>query len=411
MKLQPNLRLGPFSSGAALSLDFMSGTLDPRITFARASTATFVGSDGLIQSAAIDTPRFDYDPVTLAAKGLLIEEARTNLLTYSEQFDNAAWTKAEATVSANSSAAPDGTNTADKLIPNVATLSGRVVQAFAGSIGATYTLSAYAKQAEFTNFRLYSDDGSANSASVSYNLATGAVTTAAAPTGTWTSVSATATSVGNGWWRFTLTWTATSAAPTRVALWCRDTGDGTSGIFIWGAQLEAGSFATSYIPTVASQVTRSADVATMTGTNFSSWYNQTQGTFVVSADTAKPTTLAAVSEIISANDNTTNNRITTRFASSTVDGIVVVSGAAVAAISTAYTAGAVTKIALGSAANDFAFAVAGSLIGTDTAGAMPAVTKLDIGNLTGFNFLNGHIRQITYYNTRLPNATLQVLTA
>lgn len=171
---------------------------------------------------------------------------RRNLLTFTEQFDNAAWTKSNSTVTANATTSPDGTVDADKLIPSAAATDGRVIQAFAGTIGATYTLSVYAKQGEFTNCRLYSDDGGSNSASVSYNLSTGAVSTAAAVTGTWTSVSTTVTSAGNGWFRLTLTWTATSAAPTRATFWCRDTGDGTSGIFLWGAQLEVGSTATAY---------------------------------------------------------------------------------------------------------------------------------------------------------------------
>ena len=86
----------------SLYLDLLAGTpLDSRVTFTRSTTATFIGSNGLIQIAAIDAPRFDYNPVTLAAKGLLTEEQRTNSVLYSEQFDNAAWTKVATTVSAN----------------------------------------------------------------------------------------------------------------------------------------------------------------------------------------------------------------------------------------------------------------------------------------------------------------------
>jgi hypothetical protein len=170
-----------------------------------------------------------------------------NLLTRTEEFDNASWFKTASTVTANAAVSPDGTADAEKLIPDAASISGRVIQAFTGSAGATYTLSLFAKQAEFTNCRLFADDSGTNIASVSYNLSTGAVSTAAAIAGgVWTGVSSTITAAGNGWWRITLTWTATSVAPTRVSYWCRDTGDGTSGIFIWGAQLETGSTATAY---------------------------------------------------------------------------------------------------------------------------------------------------------------------
>ena len=110
----------------SLNLNFQGGKLDSRVTFARSTTGTFVGSDGLIQTAAINTPRFDYDPVTLACKGLLIEEQRVNLLTYSDDFSNAAWTKTNATVTANAVAAPDGTTTADTLTASGA--NGTLIQ-------------------------------------------------------------------------------------------------------------------------------------------------------------------------------------------------------------------------------------------------------------------------------------------
>ena len=83
------------------------------ITFTRSTTATFVGSNGLIQSAAINAPRFDFDPVTLAPLGFLIEEQRVNLLLYSAEFDNAAWAKTNTTITANATTSPDGTANAD----------------------------------------------------------------------------------------------------------------------------------------------------------------------------------------------------------------------------------------------------------------------------------------------------------
>ena len=102
-----------FSQYKALT-DSVSGT--NLITFSRASTGTYVDSDGLIKTAVADAPRFDHDPVTGESLGLLIEEERTNLFTYSEEFDDATWLKSNATVTANDAVAPDGTSTADKLI-------------------------------------------------------------------------------------------------------------------------------------------------------------------------------------------------------------------------------------------------------------------------------------------------------
>ncbi len=113
-----------------LLLDFANSlTVDPRITFTRASTATYFDAAGVLSSAANNVPRIDYDPETLICKGLLIEEARTNLLTYSEQFDNAAWIKSNANISVTStnSTSPDGTASADTVTIST---GGRIVESF-----------------------------------------------------------------------------------------------------------------------------------------------------------------------------------------------------------------------------------------------------------------------------------------
>lgn len=174
---------------------------------------------------------------------------RRNLLTVPTMFDDAAWVKTNATVTANTSAAPDGTTTADKLIPALAATDGRVIQTVTGgAAGVTYTFSAYGKAVDsgFADFRLYVDDSASNSARVSYNILTGVVTSSAVTTGTWTAASSTITDVGNGWYRVTITFTTTAAALTRAMVWCRDAGNATNGILLWGAQLETGSTATAF---------------------------------------------------------------------------------------------------------------------------------------------------------------------
>ena len=108
----------------ALDLNFArQKRLDSRVTFTRASTGTYVGSDGLIKTAASGEARFDHDPETGESLGLLVEESRTNLLRYSEEFNNAPWRKYNTTVSSNTATAPDGTSTADKLIASATTAS------------------------------------------------------------------------------------------------------------------------------------------------------------------------------------------------------------------------------------------------------------------------------------------------
>ena len=404
-----SLRIG---GRPAMFLNFIgTNSLDSRVTFTRATTATFVGSNGLIQTAAIDAPRFDYDPVTLAPKGLLIEEARTNLVLYSAQFDNAAWVTLNATVTANATTAPDGTSTADFIVPDTTNNQHGVYQSTVAALGTTYTHSVYAKAGGYN--WLYMTEGNNVTAQASFNLANGTLGTVSG-TG---SPSATITAVGNGWYRCTLTLTPILTAQN---MQCRPAnadgggayiGNGTSGIFVWGANLEAGAFATSYIPTTLLAVTRNADNASMTGTNFSSWYSQTQGTFVFVGTSF---TIPAFSYFLLANDGSFSNRFGLYSSASSVAGFIVSSGATQMEITASpLVVNVPFKMAVAAQSNDGNFSFNGSIGTTDTTITMPAVDRLSIG--AGFvgagEYINGHIRQIAYYNTRLPNTTLQALTA
>jgi hypothetical protein len=360
-------------------------------------------------------PRFDYDPVTLAPRGLLIEEQRTNLLVRSEEFDNAAWTKHRATVTANAALSPDGTVDADKLVEDsTASNTHACSQGFSGTSGTSYTLSIYAKAAErswvalqFTS-NIFAD---ALARTAFINLSTGAVgTTSGSPT-------ITVANARDGWWRITMTVaaTATSASAAVFVYACTAdnaasyTGNGTSGIFVWGAQLEAGAFATSYIPTVASQVTRTADTAAITGANFSPWYNPVEGTLLVEASSFV-NTAAAVN--LAASLGSINNRNFTFLYNGAWGGSTVTGGTQVSDLQTAgtYTRNVPAKVAYAYRANDFAASVNGAAANTDAMGAVPAADTLLIGSGVN-NPINGHIRSIRYYPTRLTNAQLQALTA
>ena len=275
----------------SLLLDFANVKgLDPRITFTRASGATYYDVDGLLRTAVNNQARFDHDPVTGESLGLLIEEQRTNLVLRSEQFDDVYWAKINSSITVNTAVAPDGTLTADKLVENTATGNHLF---FVGSVSSTatvFTASIYAKASERDRLRLQarnelSPSGGANA---DFNLTTQTVTIVNFGDGTGVGQ---IESVGNGWFRCSITVTVVTAGTTLVfAVFLANaagsvnyTGDGTSGILLWGAQLEAGAFPTSYIKTEASQVTRSADSASMTGTNFSSWYRQDEGTLLAHA--------------------------------------------------------------------------------------------------------------------------------
>jgi hypothetical protein len=357
-------------------------------------------------TAAYYGPRFDYDPVTLAAKGLLIEEQRTNLLTYSAQFDNAAWTKSNSTVTANAATSPDGTATADALIETTATGTHVTYQVFTFVAATAYTYSAYVKANGRTKFDFASLSGFSPGASFDLTAVT------ATPLGATSA--ATITAVGNGWYFCTATRTSAGGSDQAqirlvdAAGASTYTGNGTSGIFLWGAQLEAGSFATSYIPTVASQVTRSADVASMTGTNFSSWYNQTQGTFVMNFTPDEGLT-SGVNRVLAVSQAGAAARVID--VSFLGTNWVNFNGTNTTIIGAASVTSTPQRIATAYASANYGYTINGGTVATDASALVNSPTQMAIGNTVGVNQLNGHIRQIAYYNTRLPNATLQALTA
>lgn len=403
------LSTGVSGSAASLDLPFTGvSALDSRVTFTRASSATFVGSNGLIQSATTNTPRFDYDPITLAAKGLLIEEQRTNLLTYSEQFDNAAWVNNGGTVTANALVAPDGTTTADYLVRSTASADGRYQVIAAGTSGIVI-VSVYIKKDTSPQSLLWLYDATAVAdrilATVTWSGATPVIT---ATTGT----AATPQDAGNGWWRIAIASTALTGANTNrfYLLPAYTAASNGQQLAVWGAQLEAGSFATSYIPTVASQVTRSADVASVN--TLSPWYNATEGTLYAEMT---PYGVSSDTRFASIDDNTSANRVMIwgSSSSSSTRYEVITGGVTQVALTAAstLTANATTKSAAAYKVNDFAFSVNGGVALTDTTGTVPAVTKLTIGGSAGATVSNGAIRRITYYPRRLSNAELQASTA
>lgn len=406
------------SGSASLELNFLSGTLDPRITFTRASTATFVGSNGLIQSSAINTPRFDYNPATLAARGLLIEEQRTNIFLQSETFDNATWNKINATVTANASVSPTGASTGDALVENTTTGSHGLQQFMSYTSGVSYTISCYVKAGTRSWVRIAFPSGAFSGGPGSfYNLSGAGALGVASGTPTGRSI----TAVGNGWYRITLTATATATAGgnTITLAAVADNNSfyagvaGAEALYLWGAQNEAGTFVTSYIPTVASTVTRSPDIATMTGANFSSWYNASEGTFVAKYG-ASPnlfaTYLAASNGVVAQNsvhfDNDSGGTMRVVYYSGS-------SAQATLSLGAYGTAGTVNNVATAYSVNNFSASRNGGIVATDTSGAVPvSVSQLNIGadpSGAAVNVTNSHIVSITYYPTRLLDSQLQAL--
>lgn len=224
-------------------------------TFTRATIGTY-RQDGLIKTAAINVPRFEEN-------GLLMEGGSTSLVTYSEQLDM--WSKLRATISANATTAPDGELTGDKIIEDgTANNTHLIYQSYAGfTSGVEYTFSFFVKDAGDNRGIRIELPGAvfpANS-NILFYPADGSVFSVGAGLDRYKT-----TLIGSGWYRLEVTSTASSTAAANVALYMLDgagnyvySGDGASGLYVWGGMLEAMSFATSYIKTEAATTSRTTD--------------------------------------------------------------------------------------------------------------------------------------------------------
>jgi hypothetical protein len=374
----------------SFALDFTTASLDSRVTFTRATSAsnpaTFVNSSGVIVAASNDQPRFNYDPVTLACKGLLIEESRANLLNYSASVGSTGWSTSNAgtaslpTVTANFATAPDGTTTASRLqmtlnggtgsTANFCTVQHNVVSL---TNGASYAQSIYLKSNDSNTYVMLLRDDSGSGAFSKLLTIT------------------------PQWQRFDQSVVASATAGSGIRLWLRG-GLGTSDtvdVLAWGGQLEAGAFATSYIPTTTTALTRNADVATITGTNFSDWWQAGLGGATVQA---LPSTVSGIRPLIQFDDGTANEIITLR-GNTTNPELYIVDGGAPQAQIDAGTIAANTAYSLtGWWQTNFCAARKdnGARV-EDLTATIPTVTQARLGS-DGTNYLNGHLATINYYD-------------
>ncbi|CAB4155016.1 hypothetical protein UFOVP653_59 [uncultured Caudovirales phage] len=422
---------------AAINLLFSDGldALDSRITFTRSTTGTRFNKSGLIETVAINAPRFDYNPVTLAPMGLLVEEQRANLMTYSADFTNAIWAIGDnggAVVTADTDTAPDGTVSADTLNDNNASaILGRKNGIATTSGTSVYTASIFIKKntSNCASIRVQLSGGTAVTGELVVNTATGAAQWRTGVSGT----SFTSTQINNGWFRYSVSITDNASSNNSLSVEVRPafastyspTIDlaATGSIFAWGGQVEVGSFATSYIPTTTVSVTRAADLAVMTGTSFSNWYSQSAGTFIIefqSITNGKNSTGGNGFLFLYDIDNASTNNITLIASNGYGPGVestIADAGVnqAVMRSSVALADGLTKKHALAYAANDFAACVNGGAVLTDTSGTVPSgMTRLTLGaqNATvGVNNFTGYIQRIAHHSRRLSNAELQSITA
>ena len=412
----------------SLDLNFAkTKRLDPRITFTRASIGTYVGRNGLIKTAGVNEARFDHSPTTGESLGLLVEEARTNSIRNNTMVGAVAGTPGTnpnlwqyVTTQSNGltqTIVGVGTESGITYIDyqfNGTTVASANAIAFglesnaAAAVGQTWTSSIYLRLVGGTTTGISSFQLGLIENNSGGSFVGGAVYTIATPT--------------NGS-LVTQRYSATRTLTTATAAFCVPTmGINVANntvvdftIRIGLPQLEQGAFATSVIPTTTATATRAADVASITGSAFTSFYNQTEGTVFVNG-VIPFVGSANFPAFASVDDGNVNDAIEFAMwdaASDVVRSVIYDNGIAQASFGgETYTAGSVYSLAGAFALNNFAASYRGGSPSTDSAGTLPTVDRLRIGqNRGGGNNLNGTIRRLTYWPQRLSNATLQALTS
>ena len=358
-------------------------------------------------TAAIYLPRYDYSPATTPATplGMLVEESRANLVTYSEQFNNAAWTGSGLLAfgsgsTADATVAPSGTTTADLLTENSSTSTHYIDCTSITFTAAKYTISVFAK---YNGRRYLTMQGSSvvfSTDIASFDLVSGSASFASAGS------TATIAAVGNGWYR--CSWTITTAAASGVVtLLLSDvsgtrsrsyTGDGVSGIYLWGAQVELGAFPTSYIPnnSGSGSVTRAADIVKLTGSALTT-IGGTAGT-VVEEINLRGTTAATQYGIYG--NSVSPGYFDSALVVKATNGTNVLSSGVTAVVGTA------GRFGLAWDASGRAISYSGSAAVTDANGFGTIGSTVYIGSNNASNTANGWVRSMALYNQKLSSATL-----
>jgi len=399
--------------GSTLSLDFTAmGSLDSRFTFTRSTTATFINSSGYVESigaAASNDPtkaRFDYDPTTLTPRGLLLEGSATNLALRSDDFnttftDGTQWAPSGYTAGTLSTTLPDGTTGNARRI-SVASGSGSFrSQAITVTANTAYTWSFWARNngGSQARYRVFNVSGSANI--VDYTLSGSNYVSSIGGAGNTSST----------WVRVSVSFT-TPALCTSVFVYPSSSDSGTVDLLVWGAQLETGSGASSYIPTGASQGQRASEFMYMDGTKFSAWWPSGQSEYSVYfagditrtpattqfmwlARTGSGGTGASLARhfVTTANSIRANNTI-----NDLISGVSATVGTRFRSVFAVKSGDSALYVNNGSTTNSVTASDAGL---TTTAAQIVFNPNSDVFQ---------HIAALKFWPTRLPNATLQSLT-
>lgn len=384
-------------AGKAYSILPLDGSCDFEVV--RATPATEINSAGLIASVGNNVPRYDFDGSCPAFNPW---EQRTNLLTFSQEFDDAAWGKANSTISANATTAPDNTLTADKIVEDSSTGLHYIQQGFSHTLGLVYTISFFAKAAERTAICLQTG--------TSFNFNLGNVgqfvdLTNGQPLNSLSGVTVRTQFIG-GFWRISITTTAASTNTSNlfvllaIGTSVSYAGNGTSGIFFWGAQLEAGSSASPYIPTTTAAVTRNSEV--IRNTSASAYIGATQGAiagrFIAGSNAG---------HIVDISTGATNNSIQIDYGNAgagILRATVFTSGVPHTIISTTALSAGSHGFCFVYQSGNFALYVDGVLVGTNTAAFLPTgLDEIYIGsNIGTSSWFNGSIDHVRFFK-EIPN--------
>lgn len=360
------------------------------VTFTRASSGTYFDSAGVMQTATTDVPRFNYEYNGSAwvAKGLLIEPAATNRLLRAREFDSASWAKTDTTITANAANGVGGTATMDLCTEGAAgtALVGQSATIAANSTN-TFALDLKRGNHDWVCATLFDNGSAANFIRGWFNLATGAAGSATnGGTGSGAAVS-TPQNLGNGIYRCILTGAVNnSATSVRCASLSASADASTTRVsgatrYQDRAQLESGSVATSFIETTTATATRAADVAVVSGTNFSSWFNPTEFTAVLEVNPLAACPVGINQRLLSFSDGTADNRILI-YRTNIGTFLQVKSGGSLVVQTTGaiLSPGSTSKIAISCKADNFRMSINGGSVLPDSLGAMPTgIDRMGIG--------------------------------
>jgi hypothetical protein len=409
---KPKLLLIPAAQGSKLySVLPSSGVGD--FDFTRSGSATRINSQGLIETVASGVSRLNYPMIDGVVKGCphhILEPQRTQLFRYSEDFSNSYWTKSNTLILSNEVISPDGSLNADKLVEDTASSTKLIFKSGISTLG---TISVFAKKDDENN-RLFQirRDGGSNSWSW-FNLEDGIIENEE-------NGSSRIENYGDGWYRCSFTPTNSNGTIVfgisngSLSRSVSYTGDGTSGVYIYGAMLEAGSYSTSYIPNYGTSagVTRSAETAN--GSGDAATFNDSEGVLMVEASALAN---GGTSRRISISDGTSANRIIFQYlaASNTVS-VELISGSVTQCALTQVLTNVKDNNLFGFKykQNDFALWVNGFEVDTDLSGSTYLASTLNKLNFSHFGELfpfYGKTKQLQYYDTALTDSELEQLTS